>query len=344
MNETIRLKEKALIFSIPLLIFSLAIFLSLGGYLSDNPELVVALVVDLMVTAPFLYFLLIRKKNIPRVSVFSVFLIGTIIVSFVLPHNIVPELSYVKDIILPLLEIGVFSMVAYKAYQIKNKFDSNNEDAWGAIHLAVKETIGDNLPAKLLASEIGFLYYGLWHWKKVEVKENEFTYHQKNGLPTVLGALVLILLVEAFAVHILLAQWSVTAAWILTIASLYATFQIVAHIKSCTKRYVDLGEGGIKIKYGLFGDGGINFENIQNIELYKKEPKNKKDIIKLALVEMLETHNIKIDLKNEITLTGAYGLKKKGTTILMHIDEKEKFVEKINEVLGKNNPIHSLLP
>ncbi len=324
------------IYFIPLAIFTMAVYFSLNGFFTGHPELLVAMTLDLMVTAPLVYFLMIRKTGIPNFTAFTVFLIGTIIVSFVLPKDEVQAVTFVGDYFLPLIELGVLSLVLYTAYRMRKNFKSEKgegDDAFGVIRKATIKSLGDHLPARLLTYEIAFIYYGLINWKKNIPKENEFTYHNKSGIMTIIGALIFIILIETFAIHFLLEQWSVIAAWILTVASIYAMFQMFAHAKATSRRFINMDEKKLNLKYGLFGDVSIPFSDIESVELTRKEPKDKEGVVKLALLEPLENHNTILHLKKEVTISGAYGTKKKGTKIMLFIDDKEQFETAVNERL-----------
>ncbi len=338
MEKKMNLKFSTLIFVVPLAVFSLAFFLVFGNCLSGNPDLVMAMALDLMITAPLLYFLLIRKTSIPNFTAVSIFIIGTLIVSFVLPKESVPELNYIENILLPLMEISVFSYLIFRGYKMRKEFlVEKGNDALSIIKKVTEKSLGVNIYSKLFTTEIAFTYYGLLNWKKVIPKENEFTYHIKSGLSTIFGVLIFVLLIESVAMHFLLAQWNEIVAWILTIGSIYAIFQITAHVKACSRRLISVGENKLKLKYGLFGDVDIDYDNINKIELSRQTPKEKDGLIKLALVDGLEVHNIILYLNENITISGAYGMKKRGSVLLIHVDDKERFFEEIENKSVRNS-------
>lgn len=328
MERTLSYKRIALVYSIPLAIFSMTFFLVFGGYLNNNPELVIPLAIDLLITAPVLYFLAIRKTTIPNFTAISVLVIGTLITSYILPKENFPELNVVGNIILPLLEIGIVSTLIYGIYTKRKEIISNKNaenDYLSLIRESAEKTFGKTRYASFFASEIAFIYYGFFNWKKVIPKENEFTYHIKSGVGGVLGTLGAVLVIEAFAMHLLIEQWSEIAAWILTFGSVYAIIQITAHIKACSRRLITVEKDILKLKYGLFGDVNIPFGNIESIELTRKIPKESKAVVKQALVDLLEPHNVILYLKEPVLIEGAYGMKKEGKILLLHIDDKERF-------------------
>jgi len=336
MPTQLSLPRMLLSYAIPVSIFALTFFLLSGNYLSQHPQLTLFLALDLMLTAPVLYYLSIRKTNIPKFTVVSVFVIGTLIVSHALPHEAFPALNYVEMIFLPLLELGIVSFIGYFIYKKRKELleDNSSTDYFYLINKSAEESLGKNRSATFLATEMAFVFYGIFHWKKHAPLENEFTYHKKSGVAEVLGTIGFVLLIEAFAMHLLIEGYSHVLAWVLTIGSVYAMLQIFAHIKACSRRPTVIGENQLKIRYGLFGDVGIDYTNIKEIETTRKIPKETEGVVKLCLVDMLETHNTILHLHEPVTSVGAYGLKKTGHTLLIHIDEKDLFRERIEEIIN----------
>ena len=52
----------------------------------------------------------------------------------------------------------------------------------------------------------------------------------------------------------------------------------------------------------------------------------------MSLLEGLEMHNLRIELHQPITIIGAYGMKKTGHILLMHVDDKTAFVAEIQGI------------
>ena len=336
MDNILSYKRIAFIYSIPLIIFSLSFYMVLGGFLSENPKLVIALTLDLMITAPLLYFFAIRKTKIPNFTAVSVFVLGTLIVSFLLPTDAFPALEYIGSVFLPLLEIGIVSTLIFVAYKKRKEIlaEENKDDYFLLFKKSAEKSFGKTRLALFFASEIAFVYYSFFLWKKHIPKEHEFTYHQKSGGAEILGTIGAILVIEAAAMHLFIEQWSVVAAWILTFGSLYAIMQIMAHIKACSRRLIAIKENHIAFKYGLFGDVDIEYSNIKSIEATRKTPKEKDGVMSLLLVEGLETHSMMISLHEPVNIVGAYGLKKTGHTMLFNVDDKEGFINVVEKHLS----------
>ena len=68
-----------------------------------------AITFDLLITTPILYYLIIRKRSIPKTTIIPVFILGIIVASIILPQAHQGYLELVKTWFLPLLELGVFT-------------------------------------------------------------------------------------------------------------------------------------------------------------------------------------------------------------------------------------------
>jgi hypothetical protein len=181
--------------------------------------------------------------------------------------------------------------------------------------------------------ELAVFYYGFISWKKRTLTENEFTYHKNSGTISLLAALIVIIGVETYVLHILLLKWSAIAAWIASILSVYSSIQIFGFLKSILKRPVAIENNILHLRYGILSETTIDISNIESIKITNKEIEFDTKTIKLSPLGELESHNMLITLKKENTFSGLYGMKKTYKTIVFFIDDKEKFTSFIEEKL-----------
>lgn len=332
MNRTISWNSNFIVFGIPLLIILSSVFLAQSElYLAQPRELSWGITLDLILTAPLVYLLLIRKKKIPKTTAAPVFVLGIVIASLVLPKDQQFLLSEVKQWVLPLVEMTVFFLVVYKVRKAIEEYKiqkSSTPDFFSALKKASAEV----LPAKastVFATEIAVVYYSFFSWKKRKLASNEFSYHKESGTPAILGAFLFIVLIEAFAMHLLLERWNGIVAWVLTILSLYSGLQLLGIVRSLSKRPIVVEENSLQLRYGIMSETTIQFENIVSVELFTKELEEDSEIKKLTPLGGLEGHNVLIRLKEKETLSGFYGLKKEYDALAFHVDDKVGFVERL---------------
>ncbi|KXX70861.1 hypothetical protein [Flammeovirga sp. SJP92] len=330
MNKTLLLNRNFINFGIPAVLMGILILLMNSPFYNGNDTLSLAISADLLITIPLVYFLLIRKSQIPKTTVVPMMVIGLLIGTYFLPKENQLYLTLFKNWVLPLIELSIITIVIIKvrkATKTYQKLKNISPDFYDTL----KNVCAEILPQKLVlpfATEVAVLYYGFIHWKKRELGPNEFTYHKKSGTPALLGALILIIAIETIAFHFLLAQWNTTVAWVLTLLSLYTGFQFMGFAKALSQRPISIEDQTLTLRYSIMNETQLPFSTIKSITLSKKGlPKNKLNR-SLSPLGDLESHNVIIHLKEENTLTGLYGIKKKFKTISFHIDNADEFVKK----------------
>lgn len=287
---------------------------------------------DLLVTVPLLYFLLIRKTNIPKTTVVPFLIIGIIVCSLILPTENQYHLNLFKTWVLPIIELSILSFVIYNVRKALKKYKKNKTESID-FFTTLKNTCYEILPKGVVipvVTEIAVFYYGFLDWKKRKLKDNEFTYHKDSGTITLLIAIIFIAAIETFTLHIILAKWNTTVAWILTLLSIYSVIQIFGFVKSMFKRPISIENNKLFLRYGIMNETTIDLANIEGIEISSKDIAMNKETRKLSFLGELESHNVVIRLKKENTLTGLYGIKRKYKNLALHIDEKSEFKNQVN--------------
>jgi hypothetical protein len=335
MNRTIHINRNLINFGIPLALLGTLILLMKSSFLNGNDTLNFAITADLLLIVPLVYFLLIRKSEIPNTTVIPVMIIGLLIGSYFLPQESQTYLSIFKTWALPVIEISILTFVIIKVRSAIRKY-KGLKGTTPDFFIALKSTCYEILPKKLVlpfATEVAVFYYGFINWKTKEIKENEFTYHKNSGTPALFGGFIMIIGIETIALHFLLARWSIVAAWILTALSVYTAIQVFGFAKSLTKRPISINQDSLTLKYGILNEVEIPFSDIDKVELSRKSLE-KNDLTKtLSPLGELESHNVIIHLKKENELVGLYGMKKKFNLLGLHIDKPIEFKEKMENAL-----------
>jgi hypothetical protein len=294
--------------------------------------------VDLVLIIPFVYFLLIRKSKIPKTTVVPILIIGIVIGSVFLPEENQTYLTFFKNWILPLVELSVITFIIVRVRGVVKKYKTLKQervDFFSAVKNACHEILPDKLVAPF-ATEVAVFYYGFFSWKKIDTNKNEFTYHKESGTLGLMGGVILIILIETVGLHFLLSKWSELLGWVFTILSLYTLIQVFGIAKSLTKRPIVINASSVFLKYGIANEVNLLFEDIESIELSKKEVEKDPLTKRLSLLGELEEHNVIIKLKLENELIGIYGFRKKFKTLLLHIDEPLEFKNQMEKMILKD--------
>ncbi|GAB4253336.1 MAG: hypothetical protein Tsb0034_31650 [Ekhidna sp.] len=320
--------------ALPLIIPVVCVLVTRSALFANHTsDLSMAITFDLLISTPLIYFLIIRKRAISNLTLVPVFVLGVITATLILPKAEQHYLSLVKTWFLPLLEIGILSYVIITIRKAFKAFDKSKSPDF---FTAAKEASASILPRPLVlpfATELSVFYYGLFQWKKATVYKNQFTYHKETSTQMLLIVFAFIVLIEAGVVHILLQSWSMLAAWILTGLSLYGGFQLLGISKSLSRRPIQIDDTLI-VKYGIMNEASIDFENIASIELTKKEVAYDKATRALSPFKEMEGHNVLLTLKDEGTLTGFYGIKKRFSRLTLQLDEPQRFKEVLEEKIS----------
>lgn len=334
MNKKISLGQ--LLFGLPILILLFLIVLPRTTAFRIAPaELSIGILLDLLFTIPLVYFLLIRKTKIPKFTIIYPFLIGIVVAGFILPVEHQELLTMIKYTAVPVLEMGVVSLVIYKMIALRKALkETSRADFYDKALIACAEVF-PNRVGKILATEMAVVYYFFALPRKEAKEQLAFTGYQKSGIRTTVGVLLFLVVAETSVVHLMVAQWSHTVAWILSLIGIYTIIQIIAILRSLSQRpmRIDHEAKCLELKYGFGCQTTIPFKEIESIEKSRRSATDNKDHICLSLFEMLDTNNIIIKLRNENTLYKIYGMEKKYTSISLFVDEKDLFVAEVEQVI-----------
>lgn len=329
MKNSISLNQRVLTFGTPALIILTSVFLASTSLINTYPDIAAGVTYDLILTAPIVYFFLIRKKRIPKITVLSFIILGVITASIVLPENQRFHFNLITSILIPVVELVVLSTISWYTYQAVREIkrsSGKNYDFYQVLQESAIKVIDYPKIARIISSEVAMIYYAFFAWKNSPARKNEFTYHKKSGIIALLSTIIFLSLVEVFVVHLLVARWDNTVAWILSVLSFYGALMLFAHSKAMLRRPHVLKNNQIEFKNGLFGTSSVSYSKVREIQ-FSSEMVNDKDlkVHKLALLGELEPHNLIIHLKNEAKVDIAYGISKSFNTILLQVDDKERF-------------------
>ncbi|UZO79176.1 hypothetical protein NBT05_09355 [Aquimarina sp. ERC-38] len=294
--------------------------------------------IDLLIFPPLLYFLVIIKTKIPKISVIPFLVFSMVLCYSILPTQDHRYLDFFKNWLFPVIEVGVVTFIIVSVRKVIKKYKGKKNSINVDFFTTLKETCYEMLPRKLVmpfVTEIAVFYYGFVYWKKRTLQENDYSYHKDSGTLTLLVAFVFIIGIETFVFHIKLSEWNNIVAWILTSLSVYSAIQIFGFLKSMLKRPISFNQGKLYLKYGIMSECTIQLEDIESIELSTKEIQSDEETQRLSIFGELEGHNIILILKKEYELIRLYGIKRKFKVLALYVDDKNGFLNRVKEF--KNN-------
>jgi len=341
MNKPFLINRNLVYLGVPAALFLSLIALMSSVDFNTTNSLDLAVTIDLLIVVPLVYFILIRKSDIPKTTIVPVMILGLVLGLTYLPEDHQTYLQLFKNWALPIIELAVISFIIYKVRKGIRAYKSSKNKSLD-FYTAVKEACSQILPKKAVlpfATEVAVMYYGFVNWKSRAIEENEFTIHEKSGTQGLLGAFIMAIAIETVAFHFLLDSWNTTVAWVFTILSIYTAVQVFGIAKSLSQRPLVLNENKLILRYGILSETEIHLSDIASIEMNKKELPKEKLTKTLSPFGSLESHNIVLKLNKEQDLIGLYGVKRKCNTVAFHVDEPERFVETVQQYIREPNLI-----
>jgi hypothetical protein len=317
-----------------LFLITSSLILSATSMLATHPEVAIGLTYDLTLVSPLVYFLLIRKTQIPNTTIVPFFVLSLLFASYILPAQSQQHLGLIKQFVLPMVELGVLGFVIYKIRQARKLYKQNAHSTFD-FFTTMKAALREIMPARAaeaVASEFSVFYYGFFNWKKRVFKANEFSHHRKSGTPALLGVLMFMSIVEAVALHFLIEHLlNALVAWVCTALSVYTALQIFGFMRSLSKRATIVCPEELKLHYGTLAEAYIAWVNIAEIQVlapthqvaYNKQHRS------LSPLGEMEKPNVMIRLHNPSKLTTLYGFKRSFSTLYLHIDTPQEFVNTV---------------
>lgn len=325
-------------FGLPLLVILASVFVALSSLTKTHPEVTALLAYDLAVLSPLLYFFLIRKRKISKLTVIPFIMVGIVLATILLPEDQHGHLNILKAIAIPAIEVFIIAMILRKAYFLSRSMKANalkTDDGYSMIRKSSKEVFGNGKFTNILISEIAVLYYALIAWKKKALGANEFSNYKDSGTVSLLWGLILVMFIETMTLHFLLAKWNILAAWVLTVLSIYSAIMVFGHLKALARRPSLIAEDKLILKNGLIATITIDMKDIEKVELFNGQMSEPDKFIgNLGLAKESNDHNVAMYFSKTQTIEKFYGITQKCDRLVFFIDDKNDFLEKVKSKLN----------
>ena len=121
-TELVTRNSFLLVYGIPLLLILICVAIGLSSIPVTYPEMAVGVTIDLTISAPLIYLLLIRKTDIPKITVIPFFTGGILIASYILPIEQQYSLGMIKLWLLPVVELVALFYIGSLVRKTVRKF------------------------------------------------------------------------------------------------------------------------------------------------------------------------------------------------------------------------------
>lgn len=287
-----------------------------GNFYREHPSLAAAgVAIDLAITLPLVWYLVaVRRGKASPMSMAPMVVFGLIAAHVMTPGDPPPVLL----VLVGLAELTIATVVFVRVRRALRE-SRGAADPLERIESFAHSMLPSPTVARMLASEIGILWYAFASWKQEPPKGEPLARWAKveDWWGVVIGFTVVII-AEAIGVHLwLMTKWP-NAVWILTLLELYGIVWIVADARALSLSAVRLTDESIDIRFGFRYCGEIPFDDIESVEAIKGDEKCWD--VKLALVEDPDTL---LTLRRPVVLYGAYGFTKTVTRIALLVEDPE---------------------
>jgi hypothetical protein len=266
---------------------------------------------DLTITVPLLYwFFVVRPRKAPAMTLAPVFMICTILAAAVVPRANQQFLRDLSRFAVPAAELLLIGAIVHRLRR-------------GSGENAIRRVLGDNRIADLVESELMMLAYafGGWWMKPAEPEGRAITFHERSGWGTILAGILVLLTAEGLGMHLLLGQWSTTAAWVWTALDLWAAAWLLGDYHAMRLRRSDLTADSLHLRLGMRWQLSVPLTSIESIEAVGSEEEwKRRGVLKAA---MLDEPRWLVTLREPMVARGIAGLRKEVRAIAMLPDEDD---------------------
>lgn len=329
---TFRRHSRALLF----LVCAVGIYIVCGAVAarsSSSDALEVAATLDLVFFVPGLYYLLlVRGRGWPVITLLPVFLLGLLLAPIALPEGRQGTLGLLRHAAIPAELLLLFLVIRRLAEARARLHGTIDTDVWIRFRAAARSLAGHSRLADGIAYEGALLWYALFSWRSVpEAAPGSlaFSYHRRSAHGAVVAGLLLALGAEIVPVHLLVALWSPTAAWVVTGLSAYAVLWIVGDYRAVCLRPVVVTDHELLARVGLRWTLRARLGAIASVESTAMTPEEGGAVgLKLALVG---SPRVTVRFREPVPALGPYGARRRVSAIEIGVDEPERLMRALHE-------------
>lgn len=279
----------------------------------------------------------------PNDFIYPVIVVALSIAGFVLPSAPHTYFDWVKKLIPALVELIILGFVLSKIRTIVQNFHKAQQNeiyVADALAVSFKQALGDLPGLGVVLTEFSLLYFAFAGWFKKFSSSDPghlpFSYHRRSGYAAIAGVLLLVLITETAALHLLLQRWSLFAAWIFTGLSIYGAFWLLGDYHAMRLHPIVLTREFLYLRMGLRWRATVLLAEIINIQNFNPREKRTADYLRLTV---FGDPRFVIRCKQPVTVQGLFGIKRKVHRIGLAVDDEKLFREELNQRLQMANKV-----
>ena len=318
----------------PLLPFALvaaavyAVELAAAGQIEGSPSprvLAAAIVFDLAVALPAAYWWFFVRGRAPLARMAPVVALSLAGAWLVLPAEQRGMIGAARFLIIP-LEVAMVGLVV-RAIVRSLRSGARDGDAIDRISAAARAALPYRAAADAVAYEITLFYLALLSWRarpSIPAGAAAFSTHRRSGYAGLVFAVCVASVVEGVGVHLLAAQWSVVAAWILSALSAYGMVWMIGDLQAIRLRPTLVTADALHVRVGLRWDVCIPWSEIESVEPRGRTSFPRRAPGHLRATPMGEPAFV-VTLRQPTRVRGPYGITRTVSTLGIAVDDAREF-------------------
>lgn len=287
---------------------------------------------DVVAVVPAIYYWLMVRPGIrARWSLIPVGLLGLIRATYLFPGATIARASAAG-----LCEAGLIALVVIQARKMLHS-RGEGRDPMDAIGAAVEGLLPAPFIARLLAKEIGILYYALFSWRAqpyVPPGARAFSLYSQAGREDLLFLFAFASVFEILPVHLVVSRWSVTAAWAATGLSVYGAVWLIGMARSIGLRPALVGPEEVELRYGLLFRMCIPADRIAGV----REAQAGDDAV---LAPRKYAPNVCVELAGPVYGERLFGSNRRMDRVALAVENRAEFEQAVCDLRGSDRaPAH----
>ena len=289
---------------------------------------------DLCLSIPILYyFLVVRRRGAHPASVIPIFALGALAARYVVPrpyHDFLRALAPLGSA----LEFVVLGLVVVRVRRAGASLRAGGHgDPVEKIGIAVAAIFGDGRVAGAVTAEATIAWYALFSWRRRPDPERGITFYRVSGWSTVLAVLMLLIAAEGSAAHLMLARWSVRAAWTFTVLDIYTVLWLLGDFQALRLRPTTFDGDTLRLRFGSRWSADVAASNIASVaRLAPGAFPKAKDVLRFS---MLDEPAYAIEFREPVLVSGMLGLSRRVRAVGVLPDQPERFESLLGDFLAR---------
>ena len=245
----------------------------------------VAVPFDLMVCVPAAFYLLVvRPRKLSPAFVLPVIYLG----GFASSQLAQPGTFNLLAVLLPATVLVDLAVLVPEARRLARVFRAAKERSARPLdwfEQTLLALVPNERAARMGAMELAIWHYALCSWRcrpDVPAGSWAFTCHRQSGYLGLVGVIIAMLCVETTAVHLMVAQWSQTAAALLTLASAYGGIWMIGDARATALNPLLVDDEAVTVRWGAHFCERVPLNLIEHIDRREQPDVEKSERLNMA--------------------------------------------------------------